>query len=90
MCACTFYVPPFLPPDFKEQAASSQSCARPIQEALLKQVRCECTGPSLIFDLFPRPAGLRHRSQIMEGSLFRPFSYGVICSLGAQIPVFIE
>jgi hypothetical protein len=42
---CTLYVPPLLlPADFKEQAGSSQSCARPLQEALLKQVRCECMG----------------------------------------------
>ncbi len=33
------------------------------------------TGPSMIFDLFPRPTGLRHRSQITEGPVLRPFSY---------------
>jgi hypothetical protein len=33
------------------------------------------TGPSVIFDLFPRPTGLGHRSQITEGAVLRPFSY---------------
>jgi hypothetical protein len=33
------------------------------------------TGPSIIFDLFPRPIELGHRSQIMEGPILRPFSY---------------
>jgi hypothetical protein len=32
-------------------------------------------GPSVIFDLFPWPTGLRHRSEITEGPVLRPFSY---------------
>ncbi len=33
------------------------------------------TGPSVIFHLFSRPTGIRHRSQITEGLVLRPFSY---------------
>jgi len=32
------------------------------------------TSPSVIFDLFPQPTGLRHRSSIMEGPVVRPVS----------------
>ncbi len=32
-------------------------------------------GPSMIFDLFPQPTGLGHRSQITKGPVLRPFSY---------------
>jgi hypothetical protein len=31
------------------------------------------TGPSAIFDMFPQPAGLGHRSQITEGPVLRIF-----------------
>jgi hypothetical protein len=33
------------------------------------------TGPSVIFNLFPRPTSLGQRSQITEGPALRPFSY---------------
>jgi hypothetical protein len=33
------------------------------------------TGPSAIFDMFPQPTGIGHRSQITEGRVLRPFSY---------------
>ncbi len=33
------------------------------------------TGPSMIFDLFPRPTAFTHKSQITEASVLRPFSY---------------
>jgi len=32
-------------------------------------------GPSAIFDMFPQPTGLGHRSQITEGPVIRSFSY---------------
>ncbi len=32
------------------------------------------TGPSVIFNLFPQPTRLGHRSQIMEGPVLRPVS----------------
>jgi hypothetical protein len=32
-------------------------------------------GPSVIFDLFPQPTSLGHRTQITEGPVLRPFSY---------------
>jgi hypothetical protein len=63
---CTFYVPPFLPADFKEQAGSSQSFARPFQEALLKQVSCECAG------WFPM-IEIRDFTMALSSSLVRPF-----------------
>jgi hypothetical protein len=33
------------------------------------------TGPSVIFNVFPGPTGLGHRSQITEGPVLRPFFY---------------
>jgi len=33
------------------------------------------TGPSVIFELFPRATGFRHRSQITEGPVLKPISY---------------
>jgi hypothetical protein len=39
------------------------------------------TGPSMNFDLLPRPTGLGHRSQITEGPVLKPFSY-TICTEG--------
>jgi hypothetical protein len=40
--------------------------------ALIYEEKDLSTGPSVIFDLFPRPISLGHRSEITEG---RPFSY---------------
>jgi hypothetical protein len=43
--------------------------------ALLYEGKGPKTGPLVIFDLFPRPTVLGHRSQITEGPVLRPFSY---------------
>jgi len=43
--------------------------------ALLYIRKGPSTGPSVIFDLFPWPTGLGHRSQITKGPIFRPLSY---------------
>jgi hypothetical protein len=43
--------------------------------ALLYVGKGPSTGPSAIFDLFPWPTGLGHRSQITKGPILRPFSY---------------
>ncbi len=43
--------------------------------ALLYIGKGPSTGPSVIFDLFPWPTGLGHRSQITKGPIFRPLPY---------------
>ncbi len=43
--------------------------------ALLYIGKGPSTGPSVIFDLFPWPTGLGHRSQITKGPIFRSLPY---------------
>jgi len=45
------------------------------------------TAPSVIFDRFPLPTGLRHRSQITEGPVLRPFSYTRVLKPGGNIAI---
>jgi hypothetical protein len=46
---------------------------------------------SVIFDLFPRLIGLRHKSQITEGPVLGPFAC-TVCPTGlaqASVPIFL-
>ncbi len=43
--------------------------------ALLYGGKGPSIGPSVIFDPFPWPTGLGHRSQITKGPILKPFSY---------------
>jgi hypothetical protein len=46
------------------------------------------TGPSVIFDLLPRPTGLGDKSQIMEGPVLRTFSYTKVPHKGGELFIF--